>query len=292
MRRKYSYLQRLTLLWTILALLLGSFTAAAQGRVSTRKYRLSDFTDKVTKVVLSGNEILSGALREEVVACWTASAFEFCTLEQFEKLKTSDQYYFLLTAETQMKGEASPGLVFLTLVKGGAGAAEGIGEMDEVISLPLCAAPWGSTRELTYLGALVQAVQEFTLAAMESEKVAYSGTDWFNSNYKSFIRQKQVYLAQEDLAPSVDEQELKKYLDDDMHITDDAVADLVYLRNSYNTLVSYVVAPMEPGKGSFSYQLLIESGTHTLYYISKHKITPDKGAGFLPEDLKRLAKKR
>ena len=51
-----------------LALLLSAPLLQGQGQVSTRKHRLADFTDKVTQVVLTGNEMLSSALREEVVA--------------------------------------------------------------------------------------------------------------------------------------------------------------------------------------------------------------------------------
>ena len=64
-----------------------SLSLFAQGQVSTRKHRLLDFPDKMTMVVLSENEVLSAALRQEVINVWTATTFEFCTLEQFEKLQ-------------------------------------------------------------------------------------------------------------------------------------------------------------------------------------------------------------
>jgi hypothetical protein len=41
--------------------------------VTTRKYLFSDFQDKITKVVMSGNDVLDGALRQAVVDLWTAS---------------------------------------------------------------------------------------------------------------------------------------------------------------------------------------------------------------------------
>jgi hypothetical protein len=70
--------------------------SAQQGNVTTRKYRFSDFTDKITKVVMTGGEILDGALRQEVVDGWTVSPFEFCSAAEYESLKRSDAYYFLL----------------------------------------------------------------------------------------------------------------------------------------------------------------------------------------------------
>ena len=97
--------------------LLASLTLLAQGKVSTRSYRLADVTDKVTKVVLSGDEFLNSALRQEVVNRWTASPFEFCTLEEFDALKLQEDYYFLIPAATRFKGEPEAGIVFLSLLK-------------------------------------------------------------------------------------------------------------------------------------------------------------------------------
>ena len=264
----------------------------AQGKVTTKKYRLADFTDKVTKVVLSGNELLSDAIREEVVAQWTASAYEFCTLEQFEKLKTDPNYYFLIAAESRFPGEETPGITFLTLVKGDPAAAEGISAMPEIISLPLVAAAGGSGRELLFAGALVRAVQEFTLEAMESEKVAYSMESWFNRNYNKYGRMMQILIPEEDLAPSVSERDLEKCLDEDFRIVSTQEADSLYLAGSYNTLVSYVVAPFIPSDGSYCYRMLFDAGSNDLFYIERHKITPKRGVGILPEDLRRLARRR
>ena len=270
----------------ILLSLVLSLPLWAQGQVSTRKHKLADFTDKVTQVVLTGNEMLSSALREEVVSGWTASAFEFSTLDRFEKIKSEEKYYFLMVAE-------SGGISFLTLLKGDPEAKEkGISAMHEVISLPLVAAMGGSGRELTYLGGLIKTVQEYTLEAMESEKVAYGMEAWVNKNYDKWGHTKQIRIASEDLSENVTEKDLKKYLDEDFQVLETADADQAYLDAQYNTLVSYVVAPLVPGKGDYCYKMLFEADTHTLYYISRHRIDARRGAGFLPEDLKRLARKR
>lgn len=279
------------LLSTLFALLLG-LSLLAQGTINTRKYRYSDFTDKVTKVVLADEDILSNALRKEVMNHWTASAFEFCTMDEFEKLKTQDSFYFLLLAQLQFKGEEKPGLQFLTLVKGGADASQGLGEMDEVIALPVASAFGSSGRELVFLGSLVKAVQDFTLAAMESEKNAYSKTEWFNENYRKYGKMMQLYMAEEDLAETVSPDMVAKYFDSDMHLVESDKADSIYQEGVYNTLVSYVVAPTLPEKGSYCYKLLFQADSQQLFHITRHKIGPKKGVGFLPEDLKKLSQRR
>lgn len=253
---------RLKFIYVLLALVT-SLPLRGQGQVSTRAHRLADFPDKVTQVVLTGDPILSAALQEEVVNGWTASAFEFCTLEQFRERMTSDKYYFLAILDTRRKGEDAPGVSFLTLMKGGPEGAKGMGALHEVAALPLVASEGGDGREFTYLGALVQAIQEYTLAARESEKAAYGMAHWFKKRF---------------------------HLDGKQLLLEPAQADEAFLSYAPDALSTYVVAPANPGKGSCCYKMVFDAASHSLIYLDCHKLSAKKGAGFLPEDLKRLRK--
>ena len=153
-------MKRLTLFLTLLCISAALF---AQGKVTTRKHLFADFSDKITKVVMSGNDIIDGVLRQEVVDLWTVSPFEFCSPAEYESLKKSDTYYFLLVTAGQAKGEDAPMVRFLTLEKGGADSGDNIALRTEVISLPMCPAEGGSGRELVFLPALVKGVQDFAV---------------------------------------------------------------------------------------------------------------------------------
>ena len=102
----------------VLALIM-PFLAAAQAQIDTKKVKIGDFTQKVTKVVLTGNQFYDACLQSEVSTKWHVSPYEFCSMAEFEKMKTDASYYFLITTKGQFKKEAEPGLTFLTLVKGG-----------------------------------------------------------------------------------------------------------------------------------------------------------------------------
>ena len=277
-------MKRLTTLFILLCV---SASLFAQGKVTTRKHLFADFTDKITKVVMSGNDVLDGALRQEVVDLWTVSPFEFCPLSEYESLKKSDKYYFLLVTAGQAKGEEEPMVRFLTLEKGGADSGDNVALRTEVISLPLCPVENGFGRELVFLPALVKGVQDFATEAMASEKVAYSGMSWFNGRFDRKGAIKRIYLAKEDISASVGEKDLTKYLDEDILLVDEDEADKVYTDRTYNTLVSYTVSA-----GTWSYKMLIEADTDTIYYLRKHKVNAKNAAGFLTDDLKRISKKR
>ena len=124
--------------------------AAAQAQITTKKIKISDFPEKTTKVVLTGNALYDAVLKEEIAARWRIAPYEFCTLQEFNELKGKNNYYFLLTTKGQFKTEGEPGLQFLTLVKGGEAAENGINQMLEIVSLPIASADDPSGRELTY----------------------------------------------------------------------------------------------------------------------------------------------
>ncbi len=262
--------------------------AGAQAQITTKKVKIEDFTQKVTKVVLNGNPFYDTSFKDEVAARWRISPYEFCTLEEFEGLKGNDSYYFLILTQGQFRKETAPGLQFISLVKGGQGADKGIGDMLEVVSLPFASAEYPSGRELIFLPAFLDIIQNHTLEAMENDFNAYGGLS--NTAQKlGKAGNMDIVISEDDLNSLVS----KEMTDSEgMTITDEDDADSYMLDEVSGTLVSYVVAPSEPVKGSFCYKMLIDAQTHELYYYRKHKISPKAGVGFLPEDIERINKAR
>jgi len=161
--------------------------------------------------------------------------------------------------------------------------------MHEVITLPISSALGSSSRDLVYLGGIVQAIQDFTLAAMESEKTAYQMSGWFNTRTK--FKGKEVYVAQEDLSSAMKEKDLHRLAKNrSLHIVPASEADDRYQDFTPNALVGYVIAPALPENGQLCYKLFFEADTHRLCRIGKEKITKKRGEGFLPSDLAGMGK--
>ena len=271
----------------LLASVMMPLLAGAQAQINTKKTKLGDFTEKVTKVVLNGNSFYDLALTDEITARWRISPYEFCTLEEFESLKGNDDYYFLLITQGQFRKETAPGLQFLSLVKGGSGAEKGIDNMLEVLSLPFASAEYPSGREMVFLPALVDIMQTHTLEAMEKDFKAYGG---LGHNVQDLAKsgKMKIVFCEDDLSGLVTEAVTKRKFDENMIVTDEDGTDRHMLDNASGTLVSYVVAPSEPVPGSYCYKMLIDSQTHKLYYFKRHRISKKNGAGFLPEDIERI----
>lgn len=259
-----------------------SVIMSGQAQITTKKMKLEDFPEKITKIVLPGNMFIDVALQEEIQKHWHISPFEFCTLKEFETLKTSPDYYFLLLAKGQFRKESEPGLEFLSLVKGGPAAEKGIDKMLEVVSIPLCSVEYPSGRELNFLPVFIDIMQSHVLASMEKDLDAYAGLSNYSLNMSS-AKNMDIVFSEDDLAD-------KPAASDRIKVVSEEEADGYIMDRTPNTLVSYVVAPYEPGPGSYCYKMLIDSGTHTLYYFRKHRISAKYGPGFLAEDLRRIVR--
>ena len=266
----------------IIALAAISASAFAQAQIDTKKVKIGDFTQKVTKVVLTGSALFDGVLQDEVAARWRVSPYEFCSLEEFNSLKNSDKYYFLLTTKGQFKKETEPSLQFLTLVKGGNQASKGIDEMLEIVSLPIASAEDPSGRELVFLPVFLNIIQKYTVDSMDKDYSAYAGL----GNYTSRISKSEgmnIVFSEDDLDATVTENELAGFV-----VTDEDSADKFVMDNTPNTLVSYVAAPSNPVNGSFCYKMLVNAETYELYFYRKHRINANNGPGFMPYDIRHI----
>ena len=270
------------LAWTLAGLLLTT-DLFGQAQITTRREKLKDFTSKTTKVVLTGDEFLDEALKESVAATWTVSPYEFCTNDEFQKIKSNADFYFLMVVKGQFRRESEPGIDMLTLVKGGEG--ESVNDMYEVVNFPLRSSEDPSGREFVMLPAFLKIIQDHTISLTDTEMKAYSSLGAKDSKK---LRIKRIFFWSEDFAPQVDEQ-TKRSLDEDILIKEDEdEVDEIFNEGTFNAVVSYVVAPSEPVNGSICYKMLIGADNHELYYFKKHKITAKNGKGFLTSDIKTI----
>lgn len=256
-----------------------------QAQITTKKEKLKNFTTSTTQIVLSGDELFDNVLQDCISSSWTVSPYEFCTMDQFNALKTNPGLYFLLPVQGQFRKESEPGITMLTLVKGGVAADKTVGDMMELSCFPLKAADAPFGKELGLLPVIIGFMQDQALEKTGSELKAYSSG--INVNPKTFAKlwNKQIYFSEDDLSPEVDPG-LISALDPDIFFEEDNIE--IFENGEYNAVISFVVAPLEPQKGSMCYKMLIGADTHELYYFKKHRITAAKGAGFLTSDMKAI----
>ena len=272
----------------IAALMLLPVFAGAQAQITTKKVQLSDFPQKIMKVVLSGNPMMDNMLKEEISSRWTLSPYEFCTLEDFEANKTNSDYYFLLETAGQFKKEVEPGVSFLTVVKGGKDAEKGIDKMLEACSFPLSSVQESSGREFTFLPAVIDIMQGYISDSTERDTDAYGGLGVYNLDTRK-IAKMDIVIAEGDLGAKVTDADKAAAAAKGISIVEDDDADELVDTEKENTVVSYSVIPANPVKGSYYYKFLIGAGDHRIYYYKKILVGKNEDCGFSASELKKFA---
>lgn len=268
---------RNALLLAVCAAMLFPVLCDAQAKIMTKKLKISDFTTKITKIVLSGNEVFDINFKEEISRRWRISPFEFCTEEEYESLKTSPDFYFLVPMTGQFKKETEPGLRILVLHKGGLeDSNDPAKEALTVVTIPYAAIPQSSGREFVYFPAILDVIQDYTLKSMTSDLAGYSGLSGYAKRFgKNW--DKDIYIADSDVVGSIQP---------GIDVRDEDDVDDAFVSGRENLLVGYAIGSATAEKGSYCYKMIFSADLHELYYFDRHKISKRTPVGFLNSDLK------
>ena len=277
------------IIFTLLILLPG--LASGQAQINTKKVKISDFTNKTTKVVLTGKMYHDAKLEKAIKERWHISATEFCTLEEYHQLMSDENYYFLVTASGQFKKENEPGLTFLTLVKGGESNNKDLNSLLEVVSFPFSSTVNPSGREYVFLSAILDMLQTHVTNSIEKDVNGYIGLSNYSLNIAK-SKNMDIIFSASDLSSEITPEFQKTYFNDGILVLDEEDADEYMNPEKENTLVSYVVVPSNARPGSYCYKMLFDTQSGTLYYFRKHRISQKFGPGFLAEDIKRICAPR
>lgn len=247
-------MKKYLLLFTLLLLPFCAF-AIGQKKIYTKKMKLSSFPTSTVKVISSGSLLLDAELKKQVASRWHASPFEFCSTSEYLAFRGNPDYYFL-------RFVVEGGVVFLQLEKGGVeSSADPMKLSFKVVSVPVGSQDHPSGRELIYMPAFVDIIQEFALDAMESDRKGYLGLACYNGRPFS---------------------DRKVELDPER-------ADELMLKGG-DALVGLIVAPTDAGKGSRCYKILISADTHQVFYYKTHIISDSAPKDWLDSDKCRILK--
>ena len=257
-------------------------------KVESRKIYFGNIMDKVTKVVLSGDNSMTDLIYKNAVQKgWYISPFEFCSYEEFDRIKCDTNYCFLMRIKAGTRKNEDVEMEFLTYVKGDKEASEGIEKMPEILSLPISPEEDREGRIFTYFPAYINIFQCYidkvargiiypSIAGLITEKID-----------KPLITT--IYFRKDDFSFPVTKEYLDKKFKGKAKLVTQEEIDEAIREERPNTLVSLVVAHPEPIRKTYCYKMLISTDTYDLYYYKKHKISKRKRQGFKKSDLRSIA---
>lgn len=276
----------------IFLLILLPLVGRGQGKVYTRRLRLENYRSRITRVVLPSDPELGAVLQAAVSSCWNINPFEFCSERDYARSVEDPRYYFLhlapMSADT-----LSAQVLALHCSKGGVSNQESLDAAFDIVSVPVSSSVAGclSEREKLYLPALVDIVQQFIGEASKSDRVAYGGLSARNSEF-SKKKGIQLCFAEDDLAPSVDDDMRQNYFCGHCTLDSARKVNIIFESGIRAAVVSLVIAPDTDASGAPFYKMLIGAYDHKLYHFSTGKTDSDGSAGFSPMDIKGLCNTR
>lgn len=289
----------------VLTALTAAFTMAAQDnnrvdmeikqfeeqKVDSGREYYRDIPARMTKVVIaSDNSMTDLIFKDAVEQSWNISPFEFCSYEEFDRIKSDTNYYFLMRIDKMHRSESDPVMEFVCFLKGN-GKAEGdnISAMPELIALPLFPENDNSDRIYSYLPAYMNIIQNYIQKIVDGRIYpSKKGAVYLGTPEKT--RNTRVLFRKGDLAYEPAMQEFEKMFRGRASQVTQYEIDAAMESAAPSTLVSLVVAPEEISRRAFCYKMIISADTYELYYFRKHRLTPKNGPGFLKSDLKRISK--
>mgnify|MGYP001055629877 FL=1 len=227
--------------------------------------------------------------KNAVEESWNISPFEFCSYDEFDRIKTDTNYYFLMRLDKMHRSESDPAMEFICFLKGNEKAADNISAMPELIALPLFPADDNSDRIYTYLPAYMNIIQNYLQKIVDGRiypsKRGVIQTGTFDKN-----RNTKVLFRKGDLAYEPAMQEFERMFRGRADQVSQDEIDKALETGAPNTLVSLVVAPSEIYGKAFCYKMIISADTYELLYWKRHKLNRRKGPGFLKSDLRRISR--
>jgi len=270
----------------LIVMALACVAASAQVNISTKRVKIADFQTKTTKVVLTGDPVFDAALKSEVSRRWRISPFEYVTFDEYNSVKTNNNYYFLMLQDWT---DGKSGVSMLSLFKGGDQEnPKSEGAVINVIDFPFCPVDGSDGREYVFLSAVIDIIQNYTLEAMKSDRVGYGGIEAFATKVGRTPGQK-VYFCEEDIDPELlfDPLWEKK----GVFVVSAEEADAKFMEETEGNLVSYTVSPSNPERRSYCYKMLIDAGTHELCYFGKHQVGVSDRTGFGTSEVTSIVKR-
>lgn len=248
-----------------------------------------DFQSKTTKIVLpQPDSMIDLLLRQAIEADWFLSPYEFCSWEDFERLKSDSSYYFLIRTNGQYQTEKEPSMEFLTLLKGDPAANEGIGELPEVLSLPLQSLQDTAGRIFPFLPAYVRIIQSHIVKVIRENRNHFSGLNDYADGMDG-NNQLSILFEQDDFASTMGEEELQELFGGKARMATADEIDAALAAGTPNTCVSLVLYPLNDERNGYCYKMIVRADTYELLFYRKHKISNRNRKGFLTDDIRRLA---
>ena len=275
-----------TVLFTLL--LIFSTNVFGQRFLAETRETFDHFGRHITKVVIPSTTLPDMSLRDAVEKGWKISPYEFCTMEEYEEIKMDNNYFFLMRVDGKYRREMEPGLEYITLIRGGAEIRSGMYSSHDIITLPLQPINDWSGTYLNLLPAYIEIFQNHIYRVQKDITLAFKGDVIYSDRVGESVG-KMLMFSLDVLGFDTDDEEMELLFRGHINMVSSEDIEEAIVNNRADCVVPVTIAPDTPGNSSYSYKILIDTGSHELLFYRRHRITNRLPSGFTREDMKRIA---
>jgi hypothetical protein len=257
------------------------------------KDEIKQFAASKTCVVLEDDPFSSfnSYMKDAMKSYWTVTPYEFITVKDFNVRRLQPSFSFIVLTETNFdKDKSSSVFNFINLLQGK--KVDKLGEMPEICAIPLSFAGEDDLEYGYKLGAILEFMQKHARLIMEDpSKTGRKYLKFYNENIPEVMK-KTILVKQEDLSPALANMErIKSIYSNKIEIVPEEEIVKAIENKSPGVVILHKVGPVgEKQDAGYCFKMLIGTDDANLYYYNVHAIDKNNPNGFLPSDLKRLAR--
>jgi hypothetical protein len=257
------------------------------------KDEIKQFTVSRTCVVMEDDPFSSfnAYMKDAMKQYWTVTPYEFITAKDFNVRRLKPEFSFIVLTETKYDKDKTASLYnFINLLQGK--KVDKLGEMPEICAVPLSFAGEDDTEYGYKLGAILEFMQKHAQMIMEDpSKTGRKYLKYYNENVPEVMK-KTILVKQEDLSPEIANMErIRAIYSNKIEIVQEEEIIKAIEEKRPGVVILHKVGPVgEKQDEGYCFKMLIGTDDANLYYYNMHKIDADNPNGFLPSDLKRLAR--
>jgi hypothetical protein len=257
------------------------------------KEEIKQFSESKTCVVIEDDPFSSfnAYIKEAMNRYWKVTPFEFIDTKEFNLRSSNKSYSFIVLTETNYEKDKTKSVYkFINLLQGK--KVEKLGQMPEICAVPLA---YAGEDDLEYgykLGAILEFMQKHAQLIMEDpSKTGRKYLKYYNENIPKVVN-RTILVKQEDLSPEINTiEKLKAIYSNKIEIVPEEDIVKAIETRAPNTVILHKVGPLGEKKNEgYCFKMLIGTDDADMYYYDMHTIDKANPNGFLPADLKRLAK--
>jgi hypothetical protein len=269
-----------------------SLMLSGQAPFPTRE-EIKQFSESKTCVVMEDDPLsdFNFYIKDAMKEYWTVTPYEFITISDFNVRRISKSLSFIVLTDTNYDKDKSNSLFkFINLLQGK--EVDKLGEMPEICAIPLS---FAGEEDIEYgykLGAILSFMQKHAQLIMEDpSKTGRKYLKYYNENIPA-VMGKTILIKQEDLAPEIGTiEKIRAIYSNKVEIVSEEDIVNAIKNKTPNTLILHKVGPVgERITEGYCFKMLIGTDDANMYYYNLHSIDKNNPNGFLPADLKRLAR--